>query len=187
MIDLRRKNLPDCIDASGKIYKLNTDFRCWLDFGEIIKSKSYNISDLCFVIIDDITALDIIRYGESILEGLVNFYSNPNVTPHNTDSSNDVIIDYILDGEYIVASFMQAYGIDLTTCDMHWHLFKALLLGLPDSCKMSQIMSMRSWRKSTVSYDEQSRRLKEYWRLPVTQNNRDNELMEEINKEFYNC
>ena len=52
--------------------------------------------------------------------------------------SNDTtpIIDYVEDGEYIVGSFMQAYGIDLTICDMHWHMFKALLLSLPENSKM---------------------------------------------------
>ena len=110
------------------------------------------------------------------------------MTPRQDNSPNhDIIVDYVLDGEYIVASFMQAYHIDLTQCDMHWHMFKALFIGLPEDTKISQIMSMRSYRKSNIGYEEQCRKLKSIWTLPNSNVANNEELIEEINNEFYNC
>lgn len=63
---------------------------------------------------------------------------------------------------------MQAYGVDLTACDMHWHLFRALLRGLPDSTKLAQAMGWRTWlegderRKPTTV----RRELRDAWSLP---------------------
>ena len=82
---------------------------------------------------------------------------------------------------------MSAYGIDLTTVDMHWHLFKALFLSLPDNSKIKQIMSMRAYKKSNESYDQTSIKLKETWRLPDMADEELDELNEEINSLFYNA
>ena len=188
MIDLRKKGLPNNIEVAGKSYLLNTDFREWLKFGSILQQKNTEIFDLLFVINNDITALDILKNQDEFITKLIEFYRNKNVTPRQDNSStNDIVVDYILDGEYIVASFMQAYHIDLTQCDMHWHMFKALFVGLPEDTKISQIMSMRSYRKSNIGYEEQCRKLKSIWSLPNSNVSNNEELMEEINNEFYNC
>jgi len=49
------------------------------------------------------------------------------------------------DAEYIYASFMQAYGIDLIEEQgkLHWVKFKALVDGLPDDTKFRQVIDIR--------------------------------------------
>ena len=49
------------------------------------------------------------------------------------------------DAEYIYASFMQAYGIDLIEEQgkLHWIKFKALLDGLPEDTKFRQVLDIR--------------------------------------------
>ena len=84
-------------------------------------------------------------------------------------------------------SFMSAYGIDLTTCDMHWHMFLALFRCLPENTKIKQIISMRSYRKDNTSYDTQCRKLKTAWALPQEIDAVDSEIVDGINEEFYNC
>ena len=160
MIDLRTKGLPNSINVGGKSYLLYTDFREWLKFGEMLKDdsifKDFNYIDLFFVIKDDVLAIEAIAYQKEFLEALINFYNNKNSTPiESTDTSNDIVWDYIQDGEYIVSSFMSQYNIDLTSCDMHWHMFKALFIGLNDSTIMSQIMGFRSYKKDNKSYEKQ--------------------------------
>ena len=46
---------------------------------------------------------------------------------------------------------------------------------------------MRSYRKSSVGYEEQCRKLKSIWTLPNNNVTDNEELMKEINNEFYNC
>jgi hypothetical protein len=178
MIDLRTKGLPTSIEVGGLFYAIKTDFREWLKFGEIIK-QPFEVYDLAFLFEGNIPLVD---FTKQLLE----FYENKNATPNYNDKSSDRSLDYILDGEYIVGSFMSAYGIDLTSVDMHWHLFKALFVSLPDSSKINQIMGMRSYKKSEESYDRVAIKNKQAWKLPSIADSELEQINQEINDEFYN-
>lgn len=52
--------------------------------------------------------------------------------------------DFDEDASLIVAAFQQAYGIDLTTEDLHWWRFRALFDGLPGNCRICKIMGYRT-------------------------------------------
>ena len=177
MIDLRQKGLPNAIIVDGSPFLINTDFRVWIKFSEMVKSGKVKADDLEFLFVKEMPLVD---FSKEILE----FFENKNSVPRQRESSTDAVIDYIIDGEYIVSSFMQAYGIDLTTCDMHWHLFKALLVGLPNDTKMKEIISMRSWKKSTKKEEQIRQELKDDWALP--RNDVSQETISEINDLFYN-
>ena len=183
MIDLRKKGLPSHIYVAGEPYLLDTDFRKWIDIGEKLDNPEPKIEDIAYVI-KGITVLDLFMHRDEILKGIVDFYTNPNSTPRGTSSGNEVILDYIEDGEYIVGSFMQAYGIDLTSVDLHWHMFKALFISLPEDTKIKQIMQMRGYKKDNKSYERQSEELKRAWSLnkTITQDID----MSDINELFYN-
>jgi hypothetical protein len=178
MIDLRHTSLPDTIKVDGEDFLIETDFREWLKFSELIK-ENRSLSDYIFLLKEHIPT-------SNFFDALVEFYSNPNSTPRSVGSgSTEELVDYIQDGEYIVASFMQDYGIDLTSCKMHWHLFKALFVGLSDKTKIKQIMSMRAYRKSNKSYEAQCIENKKIWKLNQSQVKADKELMADINALFY--
>lgn len=56
-----------------------------------------------------------------------------------------ILFDFEEDGEYIYASFMQAYGIDLIDQQgkLPWNRFMALFQGLPSGTKIKEIMRIR--------------------------------------------
>lgn len=175
MIDLRNKSLPNAIAVDGRDFLIKTDFREWLKFSELGKEQR-PLSDYYYLFVDEIPYCDFFHY-------LVDFYINENVTPNYSESSNEEIFDYILDGEYIVASFWKEYQIDLTSIDyLHWHVFKSLFIGLSDDSKIKQIMSMRAYKKSNKKYEEMCLENKRAWELPKKQND---ELIKEINELFY--
>lgn len=185
MIDLRRTGLPNTIIVDGSPFKVKTSFRLWIEFGNLINKKDVTLGDLVFLFdVEDISQLPI---GKNFYPQLVEFYINENATPSNdgTDSSERAI-DYVLDGEYIYGSFMQAYHIDLTQCDLHWHQFKALLLCLPDDTKIKEIMSIRTWKKDNTKHETLALRAKQAWKLPEITTQEEQELLDEINREFYN-
>jgi hypothetical protein len=179
MIDLRVKGLPSQIEVGGLFYAIKTDFREWLKFGEIIK-QPFEVYDLAFLFEENVPL--VVDFTKELLE----FYENKNATPNYNDKSSERTLDYILDGEYIVGSFMSAYGIDLTSVDMHWHLFKALFVSLPDTSKITQIMGMRSYKKSEESYDKVALKNKKAWKLPSIMDSELEQINQEINDEFYN-
>lgn len=178
MIDLRNQSLPCAITVDGKDFLVKTDFREWLKFEKMIKEER-PFADYLFLFDCEIDGA-----VDKIFNALIEFYINKNSTPRS-DGDSETVVDFIEDGEYIVASFYQAYGIDLTTCKMHWHLFKALFLGLPDDTIIKQIMSKRSWKKSNQKYETYCEKEKERWALN-NDNGIDEELLKEIDELFYN-
>ena len=186
MIDLTRKGLPDHVIVAGKSFLLNTDFREWLKFSKEITKKDTNITNILGVV-QNVTLLDFFKNQDEFISKLLEFYTNENSTPNMESNDRTKVIDYIQDGEYIVGSFMSAYGIDLTTCDMHWHMFVVLFRCLSEDPKIKQIISMRSYRKDNTSYDTQCRKLKTAWALPQEIDAVDSEILDGINEEFYNC
>ena len=186
MIDLRDRELPNQIEIGGSFFHIKTDFRIWIEFGDMIrKEETLMQMDISKIFEDEIPSEE---YIVEIFEKLQEFFINKNPTPNSSGGGSDErLFDYILDGEYIVGSFMQAYGIDLTSVNyMHWHLFKALFVSLPDNTKMSQIMSMRGYRKSKDDYDTSANKSKQAWKLPSITELEKKEILDEIDEIFYN-
>lgn len=75
------------------------------------------------------------------------------------------------DGDYIFASFLQAYGIDLFEQQgrLHWKKFNALLAGLPEGTKFVEVVKIRSYEPRKGDSDEyiaEMKRLKAEYALP---------------------
>lgn len=174
MIDLRATKLPDSIRVDGVTYPVYTDYRTWIEFERGIERDGM-YSTVIFA--------DAVPEGTSWIEQALEFLRNPNSTPKG-HASSDRAIDYMEDGEFIVASFQQAYGIDLTAGEyMHWHRFKALLEGLPDETKMAKIIGYRTWKKSSKKPESLMSELKTAWKLPDV--SRGTEEAERIAEQLY--
>ena len=159
MIDLRHP-LPTGIEVGGVFYALNTDFRIWIEF---TRAASEN----------DVALRSIFKNqqpeGNDWVPAAMEFAASENETPAKGKAkSSRIILDLIRDGDYIVGAFMQAYGIDLTTAHMHWHLFLALLRSLPKDCKLCEIMGYRSFTKNDLKQkpEQQYADLQKAWYLP---------------------
>jgi len=75
------------------------------------------------------------------------------------------------DGDYVFASFMQAYRIDLIEeiGKLHWKKFNALLVGLPEGTKFAEVLKIRSYepqKGDSQEYIEKMRELQREFRLP---------------------
>lgn len=54
------------------------------------------------------------------------------------------VYDFTVDADRITAAFQQAYGIDLSTAQLHWWRFKALFTGLPEDVGLRKVMGYRA-------------------------------------------
>lgn len=75
------------------------------------------------------------------------------------------------DGDYVFASFMQAYRIDLIEeiGQLHWKKFNALLVGLPEGTKFVEVLKIRSYepqKGDSSEYIQKMRELQKEFRLP---------------------
>lgn len=161
MIDLSFPELPSRIECGGSLFIVDTSFRTWLRFGAILRERR--------------TAWPGVFAGE-VPEGdwvpaALEFYESRTEVPRASGTASARLIDPAVDGELIVAAFQQAYGIDLTEGDMHWHRFKALLAGVPDETKLAKVMGYRAYTTPPRKYgeaqrDADMRELRRAWELP---------------------
>lgn len=154
MIDLRH-GLPDCIEVGGERIPVRTDFRVWIEFMRSLQEDG--VASYCI--------FDEPPEGTAWVRAAVDFAESRNATPR-AGGSGERVFDWILDGDFIVGSFRQAYGIDLTTAELHWHVFLALFRSLPEGTKMGEIMGYRGYQKPSKKPEAQMRELKRAWALP---------------------
>lgn len=181
MIDLREKGLPNAIkSADGKPILLNTDFRLWIRFYDDVQNDDID-RDISYLFVKEPPVID-----NFIFQQLLQFLHNPSSTP-NTSTSNDKVLDYVQDGEYIFSSLYATYGIDITEIDMHWYKFKALCDNvIGEGTLWGYAKSMRGYRKPSKNdtYEKQCARAREEWAFPVKLTKEEQKLKEEFDDYF---
>lgn len=110
---------------------------------------------------------------------------NPMKTTASDDTKQRAPYDIRYDGDYIYASFLQAYGIDLFDVqgELHWKKFNALLSGLPEGTKLMEVIKIRKWKPQkgdSSEYKEEMRRLQKDYALPYEIVEEDEEYEEEF-------
>lgn len=159
------RKLPDCLEVAGGLFDIETDFRTWIQVGKLLEEPKPDWAQIACLVFTGESMPGDPSWAEQVAE----FYVNKNATPHDVaHRSTARAYDYVEDGEYIVAAFQQAYGIDLTdeSLKMHWHRFLALFRGLPGSTFMSDVMSARTWREDKRKHESIMQERKRIWSLP---------------------
>lgn len=133
----------DTVTVSGREYPVETDFRVWVEFQSILTGDSKEREKAeCLAGFMERLGLPPSREA---LEAMLEFYTAE--SRERTVASRrgrPMAFDFRQDSEYVYAAFMGAYGIDLTTAELHWWRFKALFKALPEDCELCRIMRYRT-------------------------------------------
>lgn len=102
------------------------------------------------------------------------FETQIDIPQRATGRKQERILDFYLDWDYIRASFLQNYGMDLgqEAGHLHWKDFIALFQGLAEDTKIRQVMHIRSMdvpepTKHNQKQIQQILEMKSYYALPV--------------------
>lgn len=155
--------LPQAIEVGGSFFRIHTDFKFFIRFAELQKTKNVKIDNFDFMYIDEPPADKMAG-----LRALCEFANPPRELPRRTDEeSGEIVLDYTTDAPYIYAAFLEQYHIDLLDTRLHWHKFLALLHALHDT-ELNNIIGCRLWKPSGRNDDYEKRQAKKYeaWRLP---------------------
>ncbi|PIC65333.1 hypothetical protein CSV79_01545 [Sporosarcina sp. P13] len=100
---------------------------------------------------------DVVSEGEKKSRP-VDIKGNP--MPSNEESEGGASYSLTEDAEYIYASFMQDYGMDLFEYQgkLHWSKFRALLAGLGDETKFKKVLEIRGMELPTGKGTEKQRK-----------------------------
>lgn len=168
--------LPRHIEVCGEKYPINTDFRVWIRFEEMLFSDKpvqtlTNAILLCMSSNAGTSSCLPPSFKET-LKALCDFYycrTDTVSTNKKSCARPKMLYSFKHDAELIYAAFLQQYGIDLTECNMHWWKFRALFSALSGDLKICSVMRIRSMELSEVtSGAARSRlaRLKSIYALP---------------------
>ena len=196
MLDLSRK-LTDKLVIDDKEFPLNLSFdnvlrlfEMWRDedVPEFVKPH-FGIRILTGETLEDFTVEEMSEVFNEVFEEHISLSTvednhveydlagNPMKTTASNGKQEQAPYDIRFDGDYIYASFLQAYNMDLFDMQgkLHWKKFNALLSGLPEGTKLMEVIKIRKWKSQkgdSAEYKEEMRRLQKDYALP-------NEIIEE--------
>lgn len=154
----------------------NTDFRAWIRY-EILANAAKT----------DEERRKVQQYAETVLAGgnpigeerlqaFIRFFRCGETQIETDNKLNQAFgnsaraYDFAVDGPLIYAAFWQAYGIDLNNVELHWWEFMALFRGLPETCRICQIMEYRTADTSKMPKETKAQydKLRRAYALPET-------------------
>ncbi|MGU8046729.1 bacteriophage Gp15 family protein [Streptococcus suis] len=188
------QQLNDELAFNGKVYPLDLSFDNVLVIFDVLNDDSVDDLEKTYVCLNRLTGLSLeellkmfspetaFETFKSIFDSCIkirnrakrqeyDLLGNPLPEVETDEDDEEPLYSIEHDAEYIYAAFMQVYRIDLIEVqgELHWKKFNALLAGLPDNTKMSEIMRIRAWKPS--KYDSEAergrmRKLKKLFALP---------------------
>ena len=159
-------NNPEYVKIGDKKYKINTDFRVAIECNNIAQDDSIGDAERSLAIIYKLfgdEGLDNSQDWEKLLELGIK-YLTLNKDTSDVDNNTEIDMDFNEDMDYIEASFMSDYRIDLTTEKMHFWKFYNLLEGLSNSelgncCVLNRVRNLRTFDLSQIKDSKERERL----------------------------
>ena len=158
---------PKYVKIGEKKYKINTDFRVAIECQEIALDDSIGDFERALAIIyklfgDD--GLDDSSNYEKLLELAQKYLSCGKEVDNTKNEEPDM--DFVQDMDYIEASFMSDYNIDLQNTEMHWWKFYKLINGLSNSemgncCVLNRIRNIRTYDTKDIKDQKELAKINE--------------------------
>lgn len=167
MIHLLLDDLPERIEADGRVYSVLTDFRDWIRFADMLADRSLLPEERAAAALmwvsdppEQVTA--------SLVTALLGFYRADGLRqdPEETEEDDDEqperppVFDWRVDAAYIIGDFRRYYGIDLLAVDfLHWWEFRALFTALPEDSQCMKRIGYRSCDLSKIRNKAERQRI----------------------------
>ena len=151
-------SLPTQIKVNNGIFEPVTDYRASIEFELMVENGEQDIKKLLTPFFPDGLPVDLVGATDAVLW----FYScgiekkQENETqPKPTDKKR--VYSFSVDAEAIYSDFARFYDIDLSTANLHWWKFRALLMGLPEDSSFKKRIYYRTCELKDLPKKEQKR------------------------------
>lgn len=151
MFNVLLDKLPD----SWNGYPIDTNFRTGIMISQVLNDKELSDAE-SFYTAAELLFPEIIPPVDEIKEGIKWYMTEYNHDNPSKEKSDTILFDYDIDQWRVYAAFLEQYGIDLNTADMHWFVFMGLLGNLKE-CTLTKVMNTRA-RKITPKMSPAERR-----------------------------
>lgn len=170
--------LPNGVLVDGRQIGLRTDFRLWIEVGELFRDAGTMetaelVKRLRGLVLEPgarVSDPDVISAAALFYRGFPRSVGRKEPSKEPSTGAN---YDFAADAAFVYASFAAVYGIRLIEVSMHWFefltLFEGLMFGAENA--MSFVVATRSAETKDVPKSERSRiaRLKREFALPVSE------------------
>ena len=163
--------VPDSLTIAGTRYPINTDFRIWIKFENLLTDGGKSDDEVLDAVLTLIFC-NRIPPSEHIREAtdsILWFYKCGKEISGKGGSGNNDVFSYDYDDGYIVAAFKEQYGINLNSEDLHWWQFHAYMLALSENTEFVKIMGYRAIeinQKMSSSQRNFYQKMKKHYKLP---------------------
>ncbi|PKM64787.1 MAG: hypothetical protein CVU96_01000 [Firmicutes bacterium HGW-Firmicutes-20] len=148
---------PEVAEIDGVEFRINTDYRVALQCMAI--SENAAISDL-----ERSTAICILLFGmdvpvtQSAVDMAQKYLQCGKTTEEQLASNKDM--DFEQDADFITASFMSDYHVDLSKAEMHWWQFVQLISGLTEHSILSKVRDIRNYNVHDLPDEKSKQRMR---------------------------
>ncbi len=152
------------IQIENTIYEANTDFRVAIECNRIATDETIGdyervLGIICTMFGGD--GLNNPNHYEKLLKWALNYLS----CGKEIEEREEPDMDYIQDMEYIEASFMSDYNIDLENIEMDWQKFNKLINGLSNSdlgncCILNRVRNLRNFDLKEIKDNKEREKIK---------------------------
>ena len=162
-MNLLTDRLPERVKVGRSIFELNTDFRAGVSFELMAEAGETDYKKLLRPFFDEIPK-DI----AGALEAALWFYRCGQEPEEKVEKKvNKQAYSFSADSEAIIADFRHFYSVDISSSNMHWWTFRALLLGLPEDSNFKQRIYYRTCDTKDLPKKEKQRVLRIRKRIKI--------------------
>lgn len=164
--------LPQSVKINGEKYKINTDFRLFIEFEERMETEEQvELGRVIFKALDKFYPAFFEILDKELLKEAIDkflwFYSCGKKKIKTSQESKKNIGSRIFSYKYDSDLIWSAYhdkGYDLTVDKIHWWKFRAIWNSLPKDCEFCVVMGYRNY----TGNDKDMLELKEAYKLPLS-------------------
>ena len=150
-------NYPTKVRIKDEEYPINTDFRIAIECNSIAKNEDIGNYERALAVIYKL-------FGEKGLKDEKNHCELLELAQQYLSMGKEIVedvnedeidMDFEQDMDYIEASFMSDYNIDLASIEMHWWKFYNLISGLSNSemgncCVLNRVRNLRNYDTTQI-------------------------------------
>lgn len=115
------------MEVGWEFYRINTDFRAGIAYAQAaMAGDPISQTSLLTLYFPDGIPED----REAAVQAVNDFFAAGQQASHGEGEERRPLLSYSVDAEAISAEFQRVYQIDLSTAELHWWRFLALLRGL---------------------------------------------------------
>lgn len=170
--------LPDSVEIGGRSYRINTDYRYGIKAESILtdpdRTNAQKVKDVIELYFNEIP--DFMKYADETVKAVIWFYTGKEYvkesskTTENDGKKEPRHFSFEHDSGLIYAAFLQQYGVDLSSANMHWWKFKSMFNALSEDTQFAKVIHIRAVEITSKMSREQKdyyKKMKKLYALPA--------------------